>query len=240
MTTPSASCSHIDDDNYYRFSMDSERSYRRLVKKVAGVVSTLWQDSVAYTVGQSYDLSIRAAGTELRAHLDGAPLFTVHDHDLRQGSIAFYCWGNTGAHFERVLVTDATRRIGGWMVRRGDRLSLPWATAAERSCEVEHQRQRDSCLSRNVRRRARASWMDYRLTATMRADAIGAIGVLFRYRRCQLLPRVARPSAQSSAARQDTGRCDPLLSRRPAAARSDRCRGHRRRGRIASRRVRRH
>jgi len=175
---------YVDGESYYRFSMDSERSYRRLIKKVAGVVTTLWQDSVAYTVGQSYDLTIRAAGTELRAHLDGAPLFTVHDNDLREGRIAFYCWGNTGANFERVLVSDATRRIGGWVVTDEGAASAPSVWALAGGGLLQKSNIGDDVTPEYPGTFAvggAASWADYRVTAKMRADASGAVGVIFRY-----------------------------------------------------------
>ncbi len=175
---------YVDDDNYYRFSMDSERGYRRLIKKVAGAVSTLWQDSVAYTVGQRYDLSIRAAGTELSAHLNGTPLFTVHDAALRAGRIGFYCWSNTGAHFERVLVTDATRRIGEWTVTDEGAASGPSGWALGGGALVQR-----SAIGDNTSPDYPGtfvvgpgpSWTDLRLAVTVRADAGGAIGVIFRH-----------------------------------------------------------
>jgi hypothetical protein len=32
--------------------MDQQHSYRRLIKKVAGVVTVLWKDAVPYMVGR--------------------------------------------------------------------------------------------------------------------------------------------------------------------------------------------
>jgi hypothetical protein len=175
---------YVDDGNYYRFSMDSERGYRRLIRKVAGVVSTLWQDSVAYTVGQSVDLTIRAFGTELHAWLDGMPLFTVHDAGLRAGRIGFYCWSNTGAHFERVLVTDATRRIGEWIVTDDAAASSPSVWALRGGALVQQSGIGDNAgpdyPGTFVIRRG-LSWTDLRLSVTVRADASGAVGVMFRY-----------------------------------------------------------
>ncbi|PVE22767.1 hypothetical protein DC522_19155 [Microvirga sp. KLBC 81] len=175
---------YVDDDNYYRFSMDSERGYRRLIRKVAGVVSTLWQDPVGYTVGQGYDLSIRALGTELRAHLDGTPLFTVHDSALRAGGIGFYCWNNTGAHFDRVLVSDATRRIGAWTVTDEASASSPSVWALGGGALVQQSGIGDDAgpdyPGTFVVARGQ-SWMDSRLRVTVRADASGAVGVMFRY-----------------------------------------------------------
>lgn len=101
-----------DGDNYYRFSMDRERRYRRLIKKVGGSVSILWQDGEPFKVGQKYVVVLRAVGGELRASLDGVLLFTVYDNDLTRGRIGFYCWANRGARFEHVEVRRPPREAG--------------------------------------------------------------------------------------------------------------------------------
>jgi hypothetical protein len=91
-------------DNYYRFSWDRQRGYRRLVKKQAGVVSLLCEDSVPYVVGRTYQLGITAQGTFLSISIDGAPIFSVTDGPVASGSIALYTWGNAGSYFDDVLV----------------------------------------------------------------------------------------------------------------------------------------
>ena len=111
--------------NYYRFSMDRAGSYRRLVKKIGDTVTVLWQDTVAYTVGQTYHLTLRAAGSELRGYLDGVLVFTTYDSDLKRGQIGLYCSANTGARFERVVVADRTRRVGRWMVHDEGTVNAP-------------------------------------------------------------------------------------------------------------------
>jgi len=93
-----------DSDNYYRFSWDRSRSYRRLVKKEAGTFSLLAEDSVPYTIGQTYQLRIVASGTLLQVSIDGTPTFSVTDGSLPSGSIAFYTWGNVGGYYDDVVV----------------------------------------------------------------------------------------------------------------------------------------
>ena len=95
---------HADAQNYYRFSMDHQRSYRRLIKKVAGVLTVLWDDTVQYTPGREYVLTVDCVGERITAYLDGVPLFTVEDSDLTAGRIGFYCWENPGARFAEVRV----------------------------------------------------------------------------------------------------------------------------------------
>jgi hypothetical protein len=93
-----------DSGNYYRFSWDRSRSYRRLVKKQGGVFNLLAGDSVPYTIGQTYQLRIIAQGTLLTVSIDGVPVFSVTDGALSSGSIALYTWANAGSYFDDVVV----------------------------------------------------------------------------------------------------------------------------------------
>ncbi len=95
-----------DADNYYRFSWDKQRSYRRLVKKVGGVFTLLAEDALPYAQGQTYQVEILAAGDLIEVRIDGALIFSVTDADLTQGTIATYAWGNVGARFDDIRITD--------------------------------------------------------------------------------------------------------------------------------------
>ncbi|MFH1586363.1 MAG: family 16 glycoside hydrolase [Candidatus Diapherotrites archaeon] len=93
-----------DGDNYYRFSMDRERKYRRLVKNVNGNFTILAEDSVKYKLNQDYLLTIEAIGTNIKVSLDGEKIFEESDPGIPSGSIALYCWGNSGSYFDNILV----------------------------------------------------------------------------------------------------------------------------------------
>ena len=93
-----------DSGNYYRFSWDRERNYRRLVKKQGGVFSLLAGDSVPYMIGQTYQLRIVVQGPLLTVSIDGVPVFSVTDAGIGSGSIALYSWGNSGGYFDDVVV----------------------------------------------------------------------------------------------------------------------------------------
>ena len=54
-----------DAKNYYRFSLDQERTYRRLVKVNNGVVTLLAEDNVPYVSGQTYQVTVKAQGSSL-------------------------------------------------------------------------------------------------------------------------------------------------------------------------------
>ena len=95
-----------DPDNYYRFSWDKSRTYRRLVKNQGGVFTQLAGDSVPYVQGQIYQLEITLNGPQIEVFIDGALVFTVIDSGLAQGSVALYTWGNMPSRFDDVMVED--------------------------------------------------------------------------------------------------------------------------------------
>ncbi len=101
-----------NQNNYYRFSMDSSRHYRRLVKCYQGKFQLLWNDAVSFNVKQSYELKIVVRGNRLQGWLDNALIFDEYDKPanevLTHGQIGLYCWGNTGAQFHYVQVTPPT------------------------------------------------------------------------------------------------------------------------------------
>ncbi|MCB9787470.1 MAG: hypothetical protein H6744_12390 [Deltaproteobacteria bacterium] len=96
----------IDANNYYRFSVDKERGYARLVKVVNGTFTTLAEDlqfSFA-DLGQWMVLEVqRSAGTHT-CKLDGKTIFTVTDTTFGAGPIALYSWGMSDITFDDVQV----------------------------------------------------------------------------------------------------------------------------------------
>src|SRR5690606_14098936 len=81
---------YVDADNWYRLSLDSQRSYRRLVKCEAGVLSTLREDSGGYSVGQPFTLTIDAVGDRMVARHDEEVLFDLHDGAHASGRVGLY------------------------------------------------------------------------------------------------------------------------------------------------------
>lgn len=181
-----------DSGNYYRFSMDQQRPYRRLVKVLNGVATLLWEDSLRYSVGKMHNLTLRAIGTELTGYLDGAQMFQVSDDDLRRGRVALYCWADFGARFERLVVLDRTRRLGPWVIYDDpNTLSSPsvWKTsndALQQTSAINGYAQPPGNLRVGDPLGTYAvagdpTWTDYRLIARMRSDDNYAIGVVVRY-----------------------------------------------------------
>ena len=97
-----------DENNYYRFTWDKERSTRNLVKCENGQFTILAQDSVPYVTGQSYQVKISAEGSSLQVSIDGSPVFSVNDNTFSSGTIALYSWGNTGSYFDDILVDGSS------------------------------------------------------------------------------------------------------------------------------------
>ena len=93
-----------DNDNYYRFSWDSQLGYRRLVKCENGKFVLLAEDSEPYVPGESYQIEVVADGTTLEIWVDGSPIFYVEDDSISEGTIALYSWANNGSYFDDVYV----------------------------------------------------------------------------------------------------------------------------------------
>ena len=95
---------YVDRDNYYRFSMDRERTYRRLIKKENGNVTVLWEDNEKFCLSHAYDLNIDCHENRLMASIDGESLFNVTDTAHLAGRVGLYCRANKAARFEHLRV----------------------------------------------------------------------------------------------------------------------------------------
>ncbi len=106
-----------DLKNYYRFSMSAGSApYRRLIKRVNGTATVLWQDGGSYAPDRSHELAVVAVGGSLRGYLDGVPVFAVEDGDIPSGLIGLYTRDNPDAHFSQVRVLPADRAFAGWLL----------------------------------------------------------------------------------------------------------------------------
>jgi hypothetical protein len=95
-----------DGQNYYRFSMDRERGYRRVVRVVGGITTIVAQDSVPYSENQWYELKVVAVQGQIQVYVDGGLIIDVADSALASGKIGLYSWGNDALRFDDVLVTQ--------------------------------------------------------------------------------------------------------------------------------------
>ncbi|GAB89860.1 hypothetical protein [Gordonia rhizosphera] len=177
-----------DGDNYYRFSTDRTLRYRRLIKKVGGVVSVLWQDSDFYERARHYDLTITAVGPELSVYVDGSPVCRVFDSSLSRGRVAAYCWGNPSANFDRLLVTDLTRRVGRWTISDQGTESGPSVWQLRKGELLQSSDIWGGSLTAAALPKPGTwaivgdeTWDDVRLAVRLCSDQDDAVGLLFRY-----------------------------------------------------------
>ncbi len=88
----------------YRFSMDSERGYRRLTRTLGGTTTILAGDSVPFMPGRWYDIAITASGPAISVRIDGALILAATDSAFASGGVALYCWGSAGVEFDHVTI----------------------------------------------------------------------------------------------------------------------------------------
>jgi|GEM_PF-4007402 len=94
-----------DGSNYYRFSWDKQRSYRRLVKNMGGVFTVLAEDSVPYLQMQNYHITIKVIGSLITVLVDGQEVFSVEDDSFDAGSVAMYSCGNAGVFYDNIAIS---------------------------------------------------------------------------------------------------------------------------------------
>lgn len=105
----------VDATHYYRFSMDSERGYRRLVVRDGVQWITLWEDQLGYVTDRWYRVAIRAVGSDIELSIDGEWVASVADSRFGSGRCGPYVWGSDGALFDDFVVrpTQVDRAVLG-------------------------------------------------------------------------------------------------------------------------------
>ncbi len=179
----------VDNNHYYRFSMDRQRNKQRLIKIIGGTATILWQSNVGYVIGQNYDLVIHAVGPAIEVILDGVMLVSVVDSDIRAGRVALYCWANQGAHFSNFAVLDGTRRIQQWQIIDQGTNDGPsdWRIVNGKM------KQRSNIWGGSIAAvspdkpgtlaiTGRVDWKNYRFSSVLRSDDDNAVGMIVRYR----------------------------------------------------------
>ena len=184
-----------NEDNYYRFSMNREHSNRRLISKVGGNTRVLWEDNVAYNQGRSYSLRVEAYGNDLLGYLDEALLFSVKDAAIGAGRAGFYCWANPGAHFEGLSVESLESPPVLWqpafadlneveVVDEPDAIDGPSQWTVEDGVLIQSSNIHVADGSPHHRGTyalgGEEKWRDMQVSAQLRSDDDGAIGVMFR------------------------------------------------------------
>ncbi|MGN8106875.1 hypothetical protein ACTJLB_02670 [Paraburkholderia sp. 22098] len=94
-------------DDHVLLLLDSRSGHAKLLRRSGGMLAILGDRAVPLVAGQRSDVVLEAIGTRLRAWLDGAPLFDVHDASLASGSVALFAAATGGAGFARLRVESA-------------------------------------------------------------------------------------------------------------------------------------
>jgi Domain of Unknown Function (DUF1080) len=184
-----------DSENYYRFSWHAEAKYRRLEKRVGGVVEVLAQDTAAYTKGKTYTLQIIAQGSSLKVLIDGKAILSVVDTSFSDGTIALYSFINAGSYFDDIMVEDLTTgkillsdnfndgdHVGWTIVDEGDLYgSSNWSAATGALVQSSNIGSANAGGAGSYALFTRGSWQDYRVALKMRSADNDPIGVIFRF-----------------------------------------------------------
>lgn len=115
-----------DSQNFYRFSLDAQRGYRRLVRCQGGAFTLLAEDTYGHTPNRVQRIAIRAEGARLRVLVDGELFCEVLDPSgIASGRIGCYSWASVNARFDDLLVLPlvperavlaALRAPSGWQL----------------------------------------------------------------------------------------------------------------------------
>jgi len=108
-----------DDDHYYRFSVDRQRSYVLLARKDPGTavanlakVHGISPPGAGIPVQLAVEVQTGAASTTITATMDNVTVLTWEDvsaEHLLQGGVGLYTWGNEGTAFDDVTVDVLAR-----------------------------------------------------------------------------------------------------------------------------------
>lgn len=92
--------------SYYRFAMNAERTYRRLVRVVNGSHTTLAEDDFAFETDIDYVITVEAVGNEIRIFQNGEMVFAVEDGAISTGTTGMYSWASEQVRFNEIRVED--------------------------------------------------------------------------------------------------------------------------------------
>ncbi|MBN2366697.1 MAG: T9SS type A sorting domain-containing protein [Calditrichaeota bacterium] len=109
-----------DNSNYYRFSMNREKSFQRLTKIVQGKWSIVSNDSFTYETNKEYKLTLYCIDGRIQVYLDGIRIFIIDDHSIINSSLGFYCWKNAMTRFDDLEIISGNSVTG--IIKTGTKL----------------------------------------------------------------------------------------------------------------------
>jgi len=89
-------------DKYYLWYMDGQRRYRTLAVRNDASYAALESNRRGFEMRRWYAVRIVMEGPRIAVYVDGVKEFETRDNRHRRGTIALYCWGNSGAMFRDV------------------------------------------------------------------------------------------------------------------------------------------
>lgn len=181
-----------DNNNYYRFSMNSKFKYRRLIKKVAGKITLLANDDLSYRPGASYAIKIKAIGKHIELYVDNSLVFSVSDMDHPQGKIGLYAWANDHSEFTDLSVlplssdASASQKSNYQTMDEGNREG-PSLWLAENGVLFQRSRiwggePRERLLKKGTYAIWGESFINQIIETTIQSGDTGSIGIMFRYK----------------------------------------------------------
>ncbi len=98
---------YLDQDNYYRVSMNARFGFTRFEKRKNGIFSTLAVNAIGYVENQALTMTAEVQGDAVVVWIDGDPVFAIVDDDpITGGTVALYCQDR--AQFDNVMITEAS------------------------------------------------------------------------------------------------------------------------------------
>jgi hypothetical protein len=190
-----------DEKNCYLLSFDRQCGYRRLVKRTNGSTKLLWHDkndNSPVMSDRSYRLVIEVFEDKILGYLDDALLFSIRDDDgngiLSSGLVGFYCWKNDYAQFEGLSVESLESSPLLWQPtfenlnevhivdEPGANEPSNWSTEGGVLVQSSSIKVEDNTAYQPGTFALAGSerWDDIEISARIRSDDEGAIGIMFR------------------------------------------------------------
>jgi len=94
---------YTDNNNFYRFSLNSEAGSARLESNINGTYITLAHDYRGYLPNRLQRIVVEVDGPLIQVYVNDDPLFAAHNTDHDQGGIGLYT--RDGVLFDNVAVT---------------------------------------------------------------------------------------------------------------------------------------
>ena len=214
--------------NYYRFAINRQIGYRRLMRLIDGAATLLWEDNWRYQYNQPYELQVECRGNEISLRQDGVLLTAVADNNHSQGRVALYSYAQTSAHFDDVRVESLNG--GGVLYSDGfnrtalDQLDIrdmgtvdgpsQWVLEPMRIVQLSHiYRSHPTFEPGTVAVFGAEDWTDYELRTVIESGQQGGLGAVFRFVNDDTFYRFAMYNEAARAPRRELVRVTPGSAR---------------------------